>query len=358
MRMIKIFSSLLVLLGLLAGCANAGLVEPGRQFSRQAKAAEAAVSKPLAEWQWPYDEPKNHGLSPEALAQLHADLDEVNVLAAVIVKDDYIVDEYYKPGYDETSLFVLNSASKSITSALIGIAIDEGYIDGVDVPVAEYFPQLENSGITIWHLLTHTSGLASTDDVRWDAWRASDNWLDYIFNLPVVAQPGVDFSYSTGNRHLLAAILEQATGQGLYDFAQKHLFAPLDIKTARIDKDPQGIGDGGNGIWLNVYDMAKFGSLYLHNGLWQGRQVISADWVQASTSLQFDRSTGSADYGYQWWVRTFGQQRYPAYFAQGHAGQYIFVVPELKLIVVFTSDYTGSSSIYWQFMNDIVAACD
>lgn len=353
-----------ILLGLwllfsLSGCVNTEAAEPSRQPGKTFKeATEATLPKLERTWQWSHDLPENHGLSSDAVAQLHRDLDEVNVLAAVIVKDDYIVDEYYKPGYDENNLFILNSASKSITSALVGIAIEQGYIAGADTPIGEYFPQLAQTDITIWHLLTHTSGIATTDDVRWDAWRTSANWLDYIFNLPIVAEPGAEFSYSTGNTHMLAAILEQATGESLYDFAKENLFAPLGINTAQIDIDPQGIGDGGNGIWLNVYDMAKFGSLYLHNGVWQGRQIIPADWVQASTTLQYDRSTGSADYGYQWWVRTFGEARYPAYFAQGHAGQYIFVVPDLQLIIVFTSDYTGSSSIYWQFVNNIVNACN
>lgn len=350
------FGLLLIVFGC-TGCTALAPAEPCRQPSKLSKTTEAAVSKPLPAWQWPHDEPENHGLSRTALERLHSDLDEVNVLAVVIVKDDYIVDEYYKLGYDESNLFILNSASKSITSALVGIAIDKGYIEGVDVSVAEFFPQIQDSGITLWHLLTHTSGIASTDSARWDSWRSSANWLDYIFALPMTAVPGAEFDYSTGNSHLLAAILEQATNQSLYDFAEENLFGPMGMQTARIDTDPQGIGDGGNGIWLNAYDMAKFGSLYLHNGAWQGRQIISTDWVHDSTSGQFDRSTGSADYGYQWWVRTFGQQRYPAYFAQGHGGQYIFVVPDLQLIVVFTSDYTGSSSIYWQFVNDIVAAC-
>lgn len=347
----------ILLLVIVFGCTAFAPAEPCRQLSKLAKTTEAAVSKPLPAWQWPHDEAENHGLSSAALTRLHNELDGVNVLAAVIVKDDYIVDEYYKPGYDENSLFILNSASKSVTSALVGIAIEQGYIDGVDMPVAEFFPQIQDSGITLWHLLTHTSGLASTDSARWDSWRSSANWLDYIFALPMTAAPGAEFDYSTGNSHLLAAVLEKATGQSLYDFAKQNLFAPMVINSARIDTDPQGIGDGGNGIWLNVYDMAKFGSLYLHNGAWQGQQLVPAAWVHDSTSVQFDRSTGSADYGYQWWVRTFGQQCYPAYFAQGHGGQYIFVVPDLQLIVVFTSDYTGSSSIYWQFVNDIVAAC-
>lgn len=109
---------------------------------------------------------------------------------------------------------------------------------------------------------------------------------------------------------------------------------------------------------MNAYDMDKIGELYLNNGVWNGKQIISEQWIRDSTSVQITRSSGSANYGYQWWVRTFGEQNYPAYFAQGHWGQYIFVVPDLKLVVVFASHYEGSSSIYWRLMNNIVNACD
>lgn len=104
--------------------------------------------------------------------------------------------------------------------------------------------------------------------------------------------------------------------------------------------------------------MAKFGQLYLNDGIWEDQQIVPSEWVEQSTSVRFKRLSGSADYGYQWWVRTFGEQNYDAYFAQGHAGQYTFVVPQLELIVVFTSNYTGSTSIYWQLVNDIVNACE
>lgn len=114
------------LLFALAGCQNAQPTELSRPLLKMPKIAETIISKPMLAWQWPHDEPENHGLSRAALERLHSDLDEVNVLAAVIVKDDYIVDEYYKPGYDENSLFILNSASKSVTSALVGIAIEQG----------------------------------------------------------------------------------------------------------------------------------------------------------------------------------------------------------------------------------------
>ena len=273
------------------------------------------------------------------------------------------MDEYYKEGYDEASEFVLNSASKSVTSTLIGIAIDEGIIGGVDDPISRYLPQVLELGdpawgeITVRHLLTHTSGIYSTDNELWYDWRASDSWLDYIFALPIVSTPGERFSYSTGNTHLLCAILQEAAGMTVYEYGKPRLFDPVGMDSAACGMDPQGICDGGNGFSMNVYDMAKFGQLYLNGGVWAGEQIVPAEWVEASTTLQYDRITGSADYGYQWWVRTFGQARYPAYFAQGHAGQYIFVVPDLELVIAFTSDYTGATSIYWQLVEEIVEGC-
>ena len=319
--------------------------------------------EPEIPWEWTADAPENQGVDPGMLDNVHATFDTFPLLASVIVRNGKIVDEYYKEGYDADSVFVLHSSSKSVTSALIGIAIDEGYIHSVDDPISDYLPQVLELGddawgeITIWHLLTHTSGIYSTDNELWNQWLSSENWVDYILDLPIVSTPGEVFSYSTGNTHLLCAILQEATGMTVYAYGKPRLFDPLDMDSVQCGADPQGISDGGNGFAMDVYDMAKFGQLYLNGGVWEGEQIVPADWVAASTSLQFKRSSGSADYGYQWWVRTFGQEQYPAYFAQGHGGQYIFVVPQLELVAAFTSDYTGRSSVYWQLMNDIVAGC-
>ena len=319
--------------------------------------------EPEIPWEWTADAPENQGVDPGMLDNVHATFDTFPLLASVIVRNGKIVDEYYKEGYDADSVFVLHSSSKSVTSALIGIAIDEGYIHSVDDPISDYLPQVLELGddawgeITIWHLLTHTSGIYSTDNELWEAWRGAENWVDYILDLPIVSSPGEVFSYSSGNTHLLCAILQEATGMTVYAYGKPRLFDPLDMDSVQCGADPQGISDGGNGFAMDVYDMAKFGQLYLNGGVWEGEQIVPADWVAASTSLQFKRSSGSADYGYQWWVRTFGQEQYPAYFAQGHGGQYIFVVPQLELVAAFTSDYTGRSSVYWQLMNDIVAGC-
>lgn len=329
----------------------------------QSDRTTAGTTQTTPEWEWQKDDPDHQGLDSGVLDGVHSTFDSFNLLSSVIVKNGYIVDEYYKDGYDESSVFVLNSASKSVTSALVGIAIDKGFIESVDVHISEYFPQiLQNSDsrwaqITVRHLLNHTSGIATTDDSGWNNWRNSDNWIEYILDLSIVSEPGSEFSYSTGNTHLLTAVLEQATGMSEYAFGQRYLFGPVGMESVRIDTDAQGVSDGGNGIWMTPYDMARFGLLYMNNGVWQGEQIISRQWIEDSTSVQYDRNTGSADYGFQWWVRTFGDNDYPAFFAQGHGGQYIFVVPQIELVVAFTSNYTGQSGIYWQLVNRIVNAC-
>ena len=315
-------------------------------------------------WEWQHDTLQNHNINASAINSVHNTIDSYPINAEVIVKDGVIVDEYYKDGYDQNSVFTLQSTSKSVTSALIGIAIDKGYIPSVNEPISTFFPQILQSGseyksqITIWNLLTHTTGLNASDTANWNEWLASDNWVNYVLERPATSRPGTVFSYFTGNTHLLSAIIQQATGKTAYEFGEEYLFDPLDLDSVECSTDPQGISDGGNGFAMNVYDMAKFGELYLNNGNWNGEQIISEQWVKDSTTLQFDRSSGSADYGYQWWVRTFGENNHPAYFAQGHYGQYIFVVPDLNLVVAITSHYEGSTSVYWQIMNNIVNACD
>ncbi len=314
-------------------------------------------------WEWQYDTLENQNIDRSIIENIHSTIDQYPINAEVIVRNGVIVDEYYKEGYDETSVFTLQSTSKSITSAIFGIAMEKGYIDSVDTPISTYFPSILNDGseyksqITVWNLLTHTTGLNVSDTGNWTQWISSDNWVDYVLNSSAISRPGTTFNYFTGNTHLLSAIIQQTTGRTTLDFGKEFLFDPLDIDSVECTTDSQGISDGGNGFAMNVYDMAKIGQLYLNEGVWEGEQIIPQQWVYDSTTVQFERSSGSADYGYQWWVRTFGDNDYPAYFAQGHYGQYIFVVPDLELVVIMTSHYEGSTSIYWQMMNSITNAC-
>ena len=338
--------------------------EPSSAPSPSTAPTPAPTPSPTPEpWTWEHGSPEEHRLDGAVLTALHDRLDDTQVQSCVIGRDGKIVDEYFKEDYGETTLFTLQSCSKSVTSAMVGIAIEQGYLPGVDVPIADYFPQLLKAederlqDITIRHLLTHTSGLQSTDSSLWSQWRASDDWVAFLFERPLAAAPGTTFDYSTGNTHLLSVILEQATGMSLMEYGRQVLFGPMEMDSVQCGTDPQGNADGGNGFSMNVYDMAKFGQLYLDGGVWRGEQLVPADWVEQSTTVQFDLSRDRSDYGYQWWARTFGQGDHPAYFAQGHWGQFIFVVPDLELVVVFTSHHEGSSDMYWQFVNDIVDAC-
>ena len=317
---------------------------------------------------WQFDTPENHGVDSAILTQMHTVLTDAPVYAVVTAKDGVIIDEYYQEDYDETSVYPFHSASKSITGALVGIAIQQGMIGSIDDPLSQYLPQVQEQederkyAITLRHLLTQTSGLEWHEwgggYSNWEEFRSADNWVEYILSQDLIYEPGTVFNYSTGNTHLLAAALENAVGQPLMDYAEENLFGPLGMESVVWGTDPQRIADGGNGVVMTARDAAKIGQLFLNGGVWNGKQIVPADWVEVSTSVQNNGagdSTGS--YGYQWWVREFGG--YDTYYAFGAWGQYIFVVPELDLVTVIASEgpqNSYASRIY--FTDYVLAACE
>lgn len=325
-------------------------------------AAGEPEGKPEEDNSWQLGRPEDHGMDPAVLEALHSALPGTGIHSAVTVKDGVIIDEYYEEGYDENSLFEIHSASKSFTSALIGIAIEEGYIGGVDDPVSDYLPQIleqedeRKHAITLRHLLTHTSGLEWYEwgggYSNWSEFRSAENWVEYILGRQLVYQPGTVFSYSTGNTHLLSAVLQAATGMTQEEYCRTRLFDPMGVsEQAYWRTDPQGIADGGNGLFISSRDAARLGQLFLENGAWKGEQLVPAAWVEESTTAQNNGAgDGSGSYGYQWWTRSFTtggygtyvtpypSASYQVYYALGHAGQFILVVPQLKLVTVFTSD--------------------
>ena len=311
---------------------------------------------------WRTDLPENHQRDPAVFSQLHTDLESSDVYAMVTVKDGVIIDEFYQDGYDENSVFQLNSCTKFFTGALIGIAIEQGYLGGVDDPLSDYLPQvldLEDSGkqqITLHHLLTHTSGLEWYEWAgrsNWQEFRTSENWVDYILNRNLISTPGSSFAYSTGNSHLLAAALENATGMGELEFAHKNLFDALGMTSVVWGMDPQGVADGGNGIAMTVQDAARFGQLYLQGGQWNGEQLIPAQWVKQSTTAKNNGAgDGTGSYGYQWWIRSF--QGYDTFYAFGAHGQFIFVVPQLELVTVIASHSLSDSYAPRPYFSDYI----
>lgn len=237
----------------------------------------------------------------------------------------------------------LYSCSKSVTSALIGIAIDKGYIKGVNQPVLDFFPQRNaknldaaKKAMTLEHLLTMTTGLECHDNYRYN-WtglaqmRLSDDWVKYMIDLPMAQAPGADFEYCNGATFLLSAILQHQTGMSALKFAEENLFAPLSITDYSWQSNAQEITLGYSRLYMQPRYMAKIGYLYLHNGLWDGKQIISSRWIKDSTRKHIS-TRGPLGYGYQWWTTNSGE-----YFAIGYGGQRIFVVPDKNLVVVFTS---------------------
>ena len=181
----------------------------------------------------------------------------------------------------------LKSASKSVISALVGIAIDRGQITNVKQPIGSYFPDLLSAepnkrGITIEDLLTMRSGLESTSNRNYGAWVLSGNWVRYALNRPLLDSPGTTMEYSTGNTHLLSAILTRATGKSTWQFAQETLAKPLGFSLPQWPRDPQGVYFGGNDMLMTPRHMLMFGEMYLNGGRANGQQVVSARWVAAS----------------------------------------------------------------------------
>jgi CubicO group peptidase (beta-lactamase class C family) len=237
----------------------------------------------------------------------------------------------------------VKSVSKSVLSAVVGIALEEGHLDDVAQPVAPFFrshiPAVGDDArarITVGHLLSMQSGLESTSGRNYGAWVTSRDWVRHAITRPVVAEPGTSRIYSTGNSHLLAAVVTRATGENLWSYTRSRLAAPLGISLPRWVADPQGIYFGGNEMRMTPRAMLAFGELYRNRGRHDGRQVVPEWWVQASLTPQTAARRSGEGYGYGWFISSV--RGHPMFYAWGYGGQFIFVVPDLELTVVTTSD--------------------
>jgi CubicO group peptidase (beta-lactamase class C family) len=255
--------------------------------------------------------------------------------------------EYYASGHGPGRHANVKSAAKSIISTLVGIAIDRKLIPGVDQRIVRWFPFLRRDpdqrkpSITIEDLLTMRSGLESTSGENYGRWVNSRNWVRDALGRPMVSTPGTSMEYSTGTSHILSAILTRATGMSTHQFANQALAKPLGFSLQRWPRDPQGIYFGGNEMLLTPRQMIAIGELYLNRGRAGGRQVVPAEWVDASC-VPRTRSIWdpTREYGYGWWIQAVGQHR--ACFAWGFGGQYIMVFRELGLVVAITSSTAAS----------------
>jgi len=258
-------------------------------------------------------------------------------------RGELVLERYYN-GARATRPANIKSASKSIISALVGIAIERRLIAAVDTPIVTWFPELTKDRdhakrtITIEDLLTMRSGLETTSNRNYGTWVQSRNWVQHALTRPLLSEPGTEMEYSTGNTHLLSAILTKTTRVSTWQFANQALAAPLGFTLARWPQDPQGIYFGGNDMLLTPRQMLAFGELYLARGRVNGKQIVPEAWIEQSFVARGRSYWSDQQYGYGWWVRELGGHR--AYYAWGFGGQYIFVVPDLDLVVVTTSAST------------------
>jgi len=282
-----------------------------------------------------------HGFDPLALAAAVDRAADLSPLTSLLVaRDTTTVAEVYFNGRGPNQGANLKSASKSVLNALTGIALANGVLDGVDQPIGPFFPRLladapRKQRITIHHLLTQQTGLESTSFGNYGEWVARDNWVADALRRPMVARPGGEMIYSTGNTHILGAVLSRATGQSLRAFAQEHLFGPLGVRIRSWQQSPRGRYFGGNNMALTPRAMLRFGQLYLNDGRFRGKQILPPDWVDRSWRTYVRSTYRDHQYGYLWFIHRFGGEQVA--FAWGYGGQYIFVVPRLNLVVVCTS---------------------
>lgn len=302
-------------------------------------------------FEWPVEDPADHGIDPAGLDEAfdYAAIEGRNTQGVVVVHEGAIVGEWYADGADEDSWAASWSMAKSYTSALIGIAIDEGLIDSVDEPMTTWYPEwadTDRGDITLRDVLQMSSGLDYTESYAPDAVEESDiiqmvlfqeDQLAYAADRPALHEPGTEWNYSSGDTMVLSGVLGQVTGMATADYAAEQLFEPLGIDQVDWWSDAEG-----NTLTYCCLDttsrhFARFGQLYLQEGEWQGEQLVPAEWVAES----LEPAESWAGYGYQWWRTGAESDDLPddLYAARGHDGQYTYVIPSLDLVIVRNGTY-------------------
>jgi CubicO group peptidase (beta-lactamase class C family) len=344
-------------------------------FLREIQAQTASAGTP-ASGDWEVATSTSAGLSSEPLSAMEKAIragDFKKIGSVLVARHGKLVYEAYFDG-DATTLRDTRSATKSITDILIGIAIDEKKLSGVDARVLALLPErarkIQNPDprkdkITVGDFLTMSSPLECDD---WnDASRGNEermyvveDWAQFILDLPIrgrmhlgekVEPPpyGREFSYCTGGVFTLSEVLEKATGERTDSYAQKKLFGPLGITDALWVYSPLNVPQTGGGLRLTSRELLKIADLYRGGGVWQGTRIVDENWVKASTRPHA-RIDDDTEYGYLWWLKTFksGDKSYPAFFMNGNGGNKVLVFPGLDMSVVLTSTNFNTKGMHQQ----------
>ena len=292
---------------------------------------------------WKISTPEAQGVDSRKLLEMFQDIQAKGgggLHSLLIVRNGYLIAEGYLAPYHKETLHNVKSATKSILSALVGIALEKKYLKSLDQKVSDFYPEYvsdpRKKEITLRHLLTMTAGLAWSYDQETTS-PVSPTDLESWKVVPMRDAPGEKFEYNTMLAHMMSAILTKASGKSTKEFADTFLFRPLGISDEKWSQDNKGIYIGGSELFLRPRDMAKFGLLTLNKGVWNGRQIVPRAWVEESTSPKLsigpDRYYPTViRYGYWWWIPD------RSYQARGYNGQYIIIRPDLNMVVVVTGE--------------------
>ncbi|AJH64624.1 beta-lactamase class C [Bacillus cereus 95/8201] len=294
-----------------------------------------------------------------------------NMNGMLVVQKGNIIFEKYYNDYGPNDTFHVASVTKTIISALIGICIDKGYIKSVDQRVIEFFPEYNcnSSEITVRHLLTMTAPYPFVDwQEPLEELCTQQDWIQYTLDRIGKGGNIGAFKYSSAGAHVLSAIITSVTGKSAREFANEQLFQPLgmreipnyNMKAFGFDDlfgkdvkgwvhDPNGISTGGWGLTLTVKDMAKFGQMYLNEGIHNGKQILSKSWIKESTEMNTNQ------YGYLWWLRE--EDGIFSYCAMGDGGNMICCIPEKELVVVIASEAMPNARDRWELIVKYILPC-
>jgi hypothetical protein len=278
-------------------------------------------------------------------------------------------DPAWHPYYHGTQLHSMQSVSKTVSSVIIGAAMLRGdFKAGLDTPVLKYFDSAKVKNVderkrrmTLRHVLTMTAGLDWTENVPYDDPRsdsslmeATDDWVQYVIDKPMAAEPGKIFNYSSGVSELLAHIFLKETGQDIDTYGEKYLFQPLAMEHY-WKRTPLGAVDTEGGLYLRGSDLAKIGYLYLHDGTWDGKQIVPKEWARESVA-PFIQAEEDYKYGFKWWLLPRKDLQHFVWMARGFGGQELMVFPEEGLIVVFTGwDILGTTDPEHEFVSRVLS---
>jgi CubicO group peptidase (beta-lactamase class C family) len=300
-------------------------------------------------YDWKTDDPENQGLNSEVLDEAVSRAKDLEFMHSLLIirNDRLVVEEYYNDHFSY-DYFNMASATKSVMSTLIGIALNGGYLTSLDQKVLSFFPERTLTAadslkqkMTIRHLLTMTAGIPG--DNSWEVLNIENsNLIDGILDLNLINEPGERFTYSSSQTHLLSAILTRATGFNTKTFAEYQLFTPLGIDIDFLDRDLAGVYYGSTGIYSKPRNYARLGQLFLNNGKIGDNQIISKAWIEQATADQTHRigrtmgEISKVNYGFNWWVGEMDS--FECFYAYGYGGQFMFCFPELNMIIMTTAD--------------------